>query len=235
MQNQNKKFIVINLGGSTVVSREIQVDYLRRFYNFVSNQIKQGKKFIVIVGGGSTARKYQEAASGVVDVTDEDKDWLGIHSTRLNAHLLRTIFREFAYPKILTNYNKPISRGDLNKYALFIASGSRPGWSTDYVAFRLAYRFKIREVLIATKIPYVYDKDVSKHRDAKPLRKLTWTAYRKLLPSEKWIPGMKAPIDPVAAKFASDNKIKCVLLRGTNLKNLRNYFEGKDFEGTIIK
>ena len=34
-------------------------------------------------------------------VTDEDKDWIGIHATRLNAHLLRTIFRDVADPVVI--------------------------------------------------------------------------------------------------------------------------------------
>ncbi|OGZ57183.1 MAG: hypothetical protein A3F94_01015 [Candidatus Spechtbacteria bacterium RIFCSPLOWO2_12_FULL_38_22] len=230
-----KNFIVISLGGSIVVSRKIQTDYLKRFYDFIVDQIASGKKFMIIVGGGSTARKYQDAAASVVNVTDEDKDWIGIHSTRLNAHLLRTVFRKFAYPKILTNYNKPIDKRDLEKYALFVASGSRPGWSTDYVAFQLSRRFKAKEVLIATKIPYVYDKDISQHKNARPLKNLTWAQYKKLLPSDTWIPGMRAPVDPIATEFASKNKLRCVLLRGTNIKNLKNYFEGKNFEGTVIK
>lgn len=232
---KHNDFVAIALGGSVVISKEIHVDYLRRFYNFIVHQINEGKKFIVVVGGGSTARKYQNAASAVVELTDEDKDWLGIHSTRLNAHLLRTICREFAYPKILTNYDKPISKRDLNKYALFIASGSRPGWSTDYVAFRLAHRFGASEVIVATKIPYVYNKDISKFKNARPIKELTWQKYQTLLPSKKWIPGMKSPVDPVAASFAAKNKLKCVVLRGTNIKNLKNYFEDKNFEGTMIK
>jgi len=235
MENKNKDFIVIALGGSIVVSNKVQIAYLRRFYDFISDQIEKGKKFIIIVGGGSTARKYQEAALHVSELTDEDKDWLGIHSTRLNAHLLRTIFREFAYPKILTNHNKPITGRDLDKYALFVASGSRPGWSTDYVAFRLAHRFKTREVIIATKVPYVYNKDVGKHEDAIPIENLSWEQYKKLLPSKKWIPGMKAPIDPVATEFASKHNLKCVLLRGTNVKNFKKYLNDDKFRGTIIK
>jgi len=226
-------FITIALGGSIVVSKKIQIDYLKRFYKFIIQQISEGRKCIIIVGGGLTARKYQDAASIIVELTNEDKDWLGIHSTRLNAHLLRTIFRKVAYPKILTNYNKPISKRDLDRYALFIASGSHPGWSTDYVAFRLAHRFKTKEVIVATKISY--DKDISKHKDARPLTELTWAQYKKLLPSKKWIPGMNSPVDPVAAEFAAKNKMKCIVLRGTNIKNLKSCFENKKFEGTIIK
>jgi hypothetical protein len=36
---------------------------------------------------------------------DEDLDWLGVHATRLNAHLFRTIFRDLAHPVILKEYS----------------------------------------------------------------------------------------------------------------------------------
>ena len=228
-------FTIISLGGSILVSKKIQTHYLKRLYDFINKQINKEKKFILVVGGGSIARDYQKAASQIVDTINEDKDWLGIHSTRLNAHLLRTIFRERAYPVVLDSPQKQIKKRDLDKYALFIASGSRPGWSTDYISFKLAHRFGQKEVLIATKIPYIYDRDISQFKGARAIKNLTWSHYRKLLPSDVWVPGMRAPIDPIATNFAIKNKMTCVLLRGTNIKNLDNFISGKKFDGTTIR
>lgn len=159
------KYIVIALGGSIIISNKIQVDYLKRLRKFLIEYIDKGYKFILVAGGGSTARNYQKAASAIIDIDVEDKDWLGTHSTRLNAHLLRTIFNDFAYSVVLDNPEKPIPKNDLNKYSLFIASGWRPGWSTDYIAFRLAHRFKTKLVIIATKTPFVYDADIHSHKN----------------------------------------------------------------------
>ena len=47
-----EKIIIISLGGSIVVSRKIQTDYLKRFYNFIVDQIASGKKFIIIYPNG---------------------------------------------------------------------------------------------------------------------------------------------------------------------------------------
>lgn len=234
MNEKEENYIVIALGGSILVSKNIQIDYLKRLKNFIEEQIKEGRKFIIVVGGGSTARNYQNAAHAVNGVNDEDKDWLGIHSTRLNAHLLRTIFSDQAYPTVLDNPDKHIEERDLKRYALFIASGWRPGWSTDYIAFRLAKRFNSPNVVIATKIKHVYSKDLSLHKDAKPFEKMSWKEYQEILPSKEWVPGMKTPIDPIATRFAMENNIGCILLRGTNLSNFKNYLEGKEFRGTII-
>lgn len=230
---KNNNFIVIALGGSILVSEEVQVDYIRRLYKFLINKIESGHKFVLVIGGGSVARQYQDAASRIVQLNDDDKDWLGIHATRLNAHLLRTIFASHAYPVVLDDPDKVIEEDDIQRYAMFIGSGWRPGNSTDYIAFRLAQRFGSDTVLVATKISYVYDKDVDMHDDARPLKELSWDEYIAMV-GEKWIPGMKAPVDPVAAQFARDNNMSCVLLRGTDLENFDRYLEGEDFEGSTI-
>lgn len=225
--------IVIALGGSIVVPGNINVQYLKRLRAFLLPQMEQGKKFVLVVGGGAPARQYQQAASAVGDISDEDRDWLGIHATRMNAHLLRTIFADVAYPVIFDDPHKPISKRDLSSCSLFIAAGGKPGHSTDYDAVELAHRFGAETFLIATTIPYVYDKDFKKYKDAKILKEVSWSEYRTLI-SDKWTPGMKAPVDPVAAKYAQQYKMTCHLLRGTNIANFKKYLDGKTFTGSTI-
>ncbi len=101
-----KEIIIISLGGSLIVPNEIDFNFLKNFRKLILKYLKKEKRFIIISGGGKTARNYQNAISKVVKITKEDLDWIGIHSTRLNAHLLRTIFRDWAYPKIITNPQK---------------------------------------------------------------------------------------------------------------------------------
>ena len=95
------KTVVISLGGSIIVPDRIQVAFLKKFKEFILKFLKKDYKFIIVTGGGSTARNYIKAADRVTKINDEDKDWLGIHATRLNAHLLRTIFKKQAYPVVL--------------------------------------------------------------------------------------------------------------------------------------
>lgn len=225
--------IVIALGGSIVVPGNINVQYLARLRAFLLPQIEEGKKFVLVVGGGAPARQYQRAASAVGDISDEDRDWLGIHATRMNAHLLRTIFADVAYPVIFDDPHKPISKKDLASCSLFIAAGGKPGHSTDYDAVELAHRFGADTFLIATTIPYVYDKDFKKYEDAKILKEVSWSEYRTLI-SDKWTPGMKSPVDPIAAKCAQQYKMTCHLLRGTNITNFKKYLDGKPFTGSTI-
>ena len=203
---------------------EIQVEFLKSFKEFILKFLKRDCKFIIVTGGGSVARNYIAAASKISKIPDEDKDWLGIHATRINAHLLRTIFRKEAYPVVLDN---PTKKFDGAKYKLFIASGWRPGWSTDYVSVLLAERFGAQKLINASNITHVYDKN------KKNLTRLTWKKYRGLISSE-WKPGMNVPFDPVAAKAAQRLKIDVIVADGTDLQNLENILLGEKFEGTVI-
>lgn len=233
MKHEFGRIIVVALGGSIVYPEQIDYVFLRRFKKFILRLIKKGRKFVIVVGGGRLSRIYQEAASKVSKLTNEDKDWLGIHATRSNAHLLRTIFREVADPVVI---DKRFKIKDL-RYKVTIASGWRPGWSTDYIAAALAVDFKIPEIIIAGKPAYVYDRDPhpknGKKVDAKPLRELTWAHYRRMIPA-KWVPGTHAPVDPIGAKLAEEKRIKAIIINGKNLKNFENLLQGRNFRGTII-
>ncbi|MFY9457773.1 MAG: UMP kinase [Candidatus Spechtbacterales bacterium] len=223
--------IVIALGGSIIVSRNIQAHFLKQFRKFILKFLKEGKKFVIVAGGGRVARDYQNVASSIVKLSDEDKDWIGIHATRINAHLLRAIFFDVAHPVVLDNPLKKIKNEE--KYNLFIASGWRPGWSTDYVAVLLAHRFLTKRLIISTKIRYVYDDDIEKNKRAKPLKEISWKDYRKMV-GDVWTPGLKAPVDPIAAKLAQSLKLEAIVARGTDLANMENILHGKKFRGTVI-
>lgn len=228
----NSRTIVISLGGSIISPRveKINILFLKKFRRLILNFFKKGFKFIIIPGGGKVCRLYQSSASKIVRLPDEDKDWLGIHTTRLNAHLLRTIFRRVAYPVILDNPKKPLK----NKWKLLIASGWRPGWSTDYISVLLAKRFKVKEIINAGNIPFVYNKDPQKYKDACPIKKISWKDYRKIVGS-KWIPGLSTPFDPIAAKLAQKLKIRAFIILGTGIKNFERILLGRKFTGTIIE
>ena len=223
------KTIVMSLGGSIIVPKEIQVKFLKNFKEFILKFLKKDCRFIIVTGGGSIARNYIKAASETAKISDEDKDWLGIHSTRLNAHLLITIFRNAAYPIVLDDPHKPIK----NHWRLLIASGWRPGCSTDTDSTLMARRFKIKEIINAGNISFVFDKDAAKNSDAKLFKQISWKDYRKIIGSS-WTPGMSTPFDPIASKIAQKLKIRVLILKGTEIKNLEKAIAGKNFDGTII-
>lgn len=226
---KSKKF-VIALGGSIVCPEKIDIKFLRSFYVFLKKETKEGKKFVIMAGGGNVARQYQEAASKITKVLNEDKDWIGIHATRINAHLLRTIFQKEAHPVV---FDKRLKLKSFGKYPILIASGWEPKCSTDFDAVQIGIDLKIKEIIILGKPAYVYTADPQKDKNAKPIKELEWKDYLKMIP-KKWVPGLHSPVDPVAARLAQKEGIKVVVASGKNLSNFKKILENDKFEGTII-
>lgn len=229
----NKKMIVISLGGSLIVPDEIDWKFLKQFKKIIETEIKKGCRFIIVTGGGKTARKYIEAGAKMGNIDADDKDWIGIHSTRLNAHFMRTIFKKYAHPTINTN---PYDLESFlkAKESILVAAGYRPGNSTDYISILLAKHFEVKKVVNLSNIDYVCDKDPKKFKDAKKIKEIAWPEFQKIV-GDKWDPGSNVPFDPVASKVAAQEKIEVAILNGKKLANFQKYLDGEKFIGTTIK
>src|SRR3989344_9224204 len=106
--------IIISLGGSLIIPDNIDIEFLKEFKALVLSQIAQGKKFVIITGGGKICRRYQEAAKELASPSDEDLDWIGIASLKVNAELMRIIFGEYAQNEVISNLSVPFSFEKLN-------------------------------------------------------------------------------------------------------------------------
>ncbi len=229
---KNVETIILSVGGSLVVPNGgIDVDFLKKLNQFIRAQVKKRKRFCIVVGGGKTTRHYQNAGKAVIGkITNEDLDWLGIHSTRMNGHLLRTIFQDIAHPRIIENYEKRLRNW---KESIVIGAGWKPGWSTDYDAVVLARDYNASVLINLSNIDWVYDKDPAKFKDAQPIKKTTWDYFETLVKNE-WVPGINAPFDPIATQLAKKLGITVIVTNGKNFKNLENILEGEGFKGTVI-
>ena len=222
--------IIISLGGSLIVPKMgIDVAFLKQFKSLISRRIAKGDRFVIICGGGSTARQYQAAARAVGQLTHEDIDWLGIHATRLNGHLMRAIFHRQSHPTIVKNPNAP----PRFREPILIAAGWKPGWSTDYDAVLLASGLGATTVINLSDVDYVYSADPRKDRNAKPVQRIEWKAFRKLV-GNKWDPGLNAPFDPVASELAARIGLTVKMIRGRSVKDVERAIAGEPFKGTMI-
>ncbi|MBU1126038.1 MAG: UMP kinase [Patescibacteria group bacterium] len=224
------KPIIISVGGSLVVPNGGPDDkFLKKFDELISSEVKKGRKFVLVVGGGKTARHYIDAAKKVHQVSPDDLDWLGIHATRLNGHLLRTIFRKFAHPVVIKN---PMRMPKKWQGKILVAAGWKPGWSTDYVAARIAKQLRAESIINASNIDHVYTADPGKDKNAEPIEEISWKEYRRMV-GDKWDPGLSAPFDPVASRFCHKNKMSVAVVSG-EVKNLAKVLREGEFKGTII-
>lgn len=227
-----EKITVISLGGSLIVPNGgIDAVFLRRFRKLILSHLRRGRQFIIICGGGKIARHYQQAVRAVGGkLTADDVDWLGIHATRLNAHLLRTIFRRVAHPTVVKNPTRPPRWSE----SVLIAAGWKPGASTDYDAVLLARRFNAKTVVNLSNVSYVYDKDPAKYRGARKLPEVSWKDFRKIV-GNRWDPGANLPFDPVASRLAEKIGLRVLMVKGSDFKSVDAALRGKKFRGTVIQ
>ncbi|MBI2409465.1 UMP kinase [Candidatus Kaiserbacteria bacterium] len=226
---QAGKRVIVSVGGSLIVPDAIDTEFLSNFKALVLDKVQEGYSFSIIAGGGKVCRRYQEAADKVTPLSRQDLDWLGIHVTRLNAHLLRAIFVEEAYPHVIKN---PTADIETDK-PIIIAAGWQPGCSTDYDAVLMAKNLGAMHLVNLSNIDYVYDSDPKKNPNAKKIEKITWAEFRKIIP-EEWDPGLSSPFDPIAAKEAETLGLEVAIINGMKLGEFANYLAGKPFIGTVI-
>jgi uridylate kinase len=223
--------IVMSVGGSLIVPGGIDTTFLSNLKKFIETETAEGRRFIIIAGGGRTARNYQEAAATVSELNAEDLDWMGIHATRLNGHLLRTVFRDLAHRVMITNPDEILDVPKNEK--VVIAAGYRPGCSTDLRAVQIAEKTGATKVINLSNIDYVYTADPRKNPDAEKIENISWADFRAMIPAD-WDPGLSSPFDPIAAKVAERDGIEVAIINGDKLEEVMKYLDGKEFIGTKI-
>lgn len=223
------KQIIISLGGSLIYPENIDTDFVSNFKLLIESYVKKDFRFVIICGGGRLARHLQTEAVKIAKLSDEDKDWLGIEATKLNAYFIKLLFpKDEVYDTIISNPTEKIS----TTKKIIICSGWKPGWSTDYDAVLLAKNLGIAKMINMSNISHVYDSDPKRNPNAKPLKNIPWKDFRNLV-GEKWSPGLNMPFDPIAASEAASLNLKVIII-GKDLDNLKKVLDESHFIGTVI-
>jgi uridylate kinase len=232
MESIKNEIIVISMGGSIIYPSEKGINHalLDEYKKFFEKEIIEGKKFIIVTGGGFLAREYQDKAKekGIND--NHSLDIEGIKATHENAKTIYNLLKEHTNSSIIKSAQDNI---DFKK-PILISGGWTPGNSTDLIAINLAEKYGAKKIINLTNIEKVYTADPKKDPNAKPLDRISWKDFRKLV-GDKWSPGMNAPFDPIASKKAEKLGVEVFILNGKNISNLKNLLENKPFIGTTIK
>jgi uridylate kinase len=223
-----KETIIISLGGSLVAPGDIDSGFLKSFKHSLKKYLGQNK-FLIFVGGGKIARVYQNVLLEF-GAKNKNRDWVGISISRLNAEVVKQIFSEYAYSKIITDPTKKIKT---NK-DIVIGAGWKPGWSTDYISVLAAKTYGVTTIINLTNVDYVYDRNPNQFPDAKPLKEIDWKSFERIV-GDKWEPGLSMPFDPRASKLANQLKLKVIMINGKNLERFADFLDDKPFIGTTIK
>lgn len=229
---------ILSVGGSIIVPEKPDTTFLSEFVSMCIAWLKSDKnnRLILVAGGGAPARVYQNAYNEVAEKNGlgaqaNSADWIGIMATRINAQLLKACFGDYCKNDVVYN---PTAENLAFDGQVLVASGWKPGFSTDTDAVYLGEKFDGKTIVNLSNIEKVYTDDPRKNPDAKPLDTITWTDFRKMV-GDEWTPGKNCPFDPIASKKAQELGMTVICAGGKNIANIKAILEDKEYIGTTIQ
>ena len=228
---------ILSVGGSIIAPEKPSVEFLSDFVRMCTKWLDEDKsrRLILVAGGGAPARFYQNAYNEVSEKVNmkadaNAADWIGIMATRINAQLLKACFGDYCKNDVV--YNPTVEDLSFDGQVL-VASGWKPGFSTDTDAVYLGEKFDAKVIVNLSNIEKVFTDDPRKNPDAKPLDTISWADFRKMV-GDEWTPGKNCPFDPIASKKAEALGMKVICAGGKNIQNIQDILNDKEFIGTSI-
>jgi len=228
-----KRVIVLSLGGSMIIPKDINVKYLTQFRKLLKQNTRK-YKFVVVCGGGSTAREY---ISGLEKEHLGKKTFfqglLGISTTRLNARFMTYFFGNDTNKGIPHDMKEV--KNMLRIYDIVFCGALRyaKNETSDGTSAKLANYFKTNFINI-TNVPGLHTKNPKKYKNAKLIPHISWKDFYKIATSQGFKPGQHFVLDQSAAGIIKDYEISTYII-GQNLKQLENLLKNKKFKGTLIQ
>lgn len=225
-----KKVIVISLGGSLIIPKDIDVNFLNKFKTIIKKNTKK-YKFVINCGGGSIARKYISALRKI-NADAKLQSMAGISATRMNARFMAYFFSkdpEKGVPHSMKEIKNYLKRQDV---VFCGALEYKPKQTSDSTSAQIADYFKT-EFINLTNVKGLFDKNPKEFKDAKFIPNTSWEKFNKMANKLKYKPGQHFVLDQTAAKIIMDKKIKTYIL-GQDIKQLDNLLNSRKFIGTTI-
>ena len=231
-----KDAILLKLSGEIFLdskTKEASIDLA----NSVAKQImKLSDKFYfaIVIGGGNFFRGNKDSKS--LDLDESYGHYVGMLATQMNGLILKNCFNKnnlnskllsaLSSPEICETLSQNEIYKSIQKDEILIFSGGlgSPFFSTDTAAIARALQVNAKEVWKCTNTDGIYDKDPAQFKDAKLLKKVTYT---EALDNNFKI------MDSTAFALAKDNKLK---IRVFNIfeKDILIKISNNDNIGTIV-
>lgn len=225
-----KKTIVISLGGSLIVPKEMDFPFLNKFRKTLQSKYKT-HKFVIVCGGGVIARKYISALKKQKK-SKRELSLAGIRATRMNARFMMQLFGKEANSALPTSMKQ--IRNDLPKNPVVFCGALRysPKSTSDGTAAKLAQYLKT-DFINMTNVKGLFSANPKTNPKARFIPSISWKDFEARALKIKFKAGQSFVLDQSAAVIIRKQKIKTYIL-GSN-SALNNLLSNKKFTGTTIE
>ena len=224
-----KKLIVISLGGSLIVPKEMNVSFLKEFKKTLQSNYSR-YKFVVVCGGGVTARRYISVLKKD-GKSKKELSFAGIRATRMNAIFMMQFFGREANGSLPGNMKEVKDNLEKNKVVLCGALRYDDKATSDTTAAKIA-KYLGTDFINMTNVRGLYTRNPSKDKSAKFIPEISWNDFEKMALKIRYKAGQNFVLDQSAAVLIRESKIKTYIIGSNNALN--NLLRGKKFAGTLI-
>jgi len=237
MPQRKYKRVLLKLSGETFLGKRpygIDPEFTQWLAREIIKAQKLGAQISVVVGGGNIFRGTSAAEHGLERTV---ADYIGMLATIMNSLALQAALeKEKQDARVLTSIEvkdvaepyirrKAVRHLEKGRVVIYAGGTGNPYFTTDTTAALRALETKCEIILKGTKVDGVYDKDPTKHKDAKKFETLSF----KQAIMEKDI----EVLDNSALSLCMDHKIPILVFDLNKEGNIEKAVSGEKV-GTLI-
>lgn len=230
------KRILLKLSGEALAGAQgtgINTAVIAQIAQDVKHAHETGVQIGLVIGGGNIFRGVAASAQGMDRASS---DYMGMLATCINALALQDALEKVGVPtrvqsaiemaEIAEPYirRKAIRHLEKGRIVIFGAGTGNPFFTTDTAASLRAMEINADVLMKATKVDGIYDKDPTKHKDAKRYDKIS---YIDVLNQ-----GLQV-MDSTAISLCMDNKLPIMLYDLAKPGNILRAVCGENI-GTVV-
>lgn len=214
--------VVIKIGGSLAIGSDgPRKNYFKKILP-VLEDIDEEHEVSICIGGGKIVRDYCKNLSWT-DLDDYEKEKCLIELIKANVRFISYILDK-----------KPVFEPQDFTGEEVVVGGIEPGRSTDANAAWIAADWDADMLIKMTDIDGIYSDDPDCNERAQKLEKLSFEDLEEVLRSdEDTAPVDYGVLDPTAMKTIKENRIRTVVMDGSEPSKLNEVLNGQRV-GTII-
>ena len=181
------KRILLKISGESLMGKlnyGIDVSTINKISNEIKKVFKKKYQICLIIGGGNIFRGIKGASEGIDRSTS---DYMGMLATVMNALSLQSSLEKISVPtrvqsaismsQVAESYirRRAIRHLERNRIVIFAAGTGNPFFSTDTAAALRASELDCSMIIKATKVDGIYTSDPKKNKNAKLIKKISYS------------------------------------------------------------